>query len=59
MNITHNQNSEQQSEEEYSYLIATSIAQQRKCAATSDEPMLGKILELLDNSTPNYVLGYN
>jgi hypothetical protein len=57
MNITHNQDSEQQVEEECSYLIANSIAKQSKKAP--DEPLLSKILELLDDSTPNYVLGYN
>lgn len=59
MNISHNQNNEQQNDEERSYLIAKSIAKQSESATPANAPLLSKMLELLDEGTPNYVLGYN
>ncbi len=59
MNISHNQNSEQQNDEERSYLIAKSIAKQNESVTTINAPLLNKMLALLDEGTPNYVLGYN
>lgn len=59
MNITHTQDNEQQIEEEFSYVTAKSIAKQNEKTTSVNEPLFSKILELLDDSTPNYVLGYN
>jgi len=59
MNISHNQSSEQKNDEERSYLIAKSIAKQNEIATAANAPLLSKMLELLDEGTPNYVLGYN
>lgn len=59
MNITHNQSSEQQNDDERSYLIARSMAKQNQSTTTTNAPLLSKMLELLDDGTPNYVLGYN
>jgi hypothetical protein len=56
MNISHIENSEQQNDYEYHYIVLANAA---KHNSESSEPTPGKVLALLDDSTPNYVLGYN
>lgn len=59
MNISHTQENIEQQEEEFSYITSKSIAKQTKPMAKNNEVIMSKILELLEDNTSNYVLGYN
>lgn len=59
MNISHIESNEQQSDDEHSYIAAAYAARDNKAKIEINEPLLEKVLAVLDDSTPNYVLGYN
>ncbi|WP_085299999.1 hypothetical protein [Cognaticolwellia mytili] len=59
MNISHTQENIEQQENEFSYITSKNIAKQAKPMAKSNEVIMSKILELLEDSTSNHVLGYN
>lgn len=59
MNISHTEENTQQQEDEFNYITSKSIAKQNKQAKQGNEVIMSKILELLEDSASNHVLGYN
>ncbi len=59
MNISHTQENIEQQEDEFNYITRKSIAKQSKQTTKSNEAIMDKILELLEDSTSSHVLGYN
>lgn len=61
MNISHTSNNEQHLEDEFTYqaTIAYSKSSQDDNKGELDKSLVQKLLTTLDDTTPNYVLGYN
>lgn len=49
----------QKNEDEFSYITVENGVQNDKSDVVATEVLLEKVLALLDDSTPNYILGYN
>lgn len=59
MNISQRQKNQQKNEDEFSYITVANGVQNDKIDVVATEVLLEKVLALLDDSTPNYILGYN
>ncbi|MGB1200605.1 MAG: hypothetical protein ACPG5R_03505 [Cognaticolwellia aestuarii] len=59
MNISQRQKNQQKNEDEFSYITVANGVQNDKSDVVATEVLLEKVLALLDDSTPNYILGYN
>ena len=59
MNISQRQKNQQKNEDEFNYITVANGVQNDKSDVVATEVLLEKVLALLDDSTPNYILGYN
>jgi hypothetical protein len=59
MNISHTNENELHLDDEVAYATSWQSTKLNNENAVPEELNLKKIFELLDNATPNYVLGYN
>ena len=59
MNISQRQKNQQKNEDEFSYITVANGVQNDNSDVVATEVLLEKVLALLDDSTPNYILGYN
>ncbi|WP_143323596.1 hypothetical protein [Cognaticolwellia aestuarii] len=59
MNISQRQKNQQVNENELGYITMESGSHNDKSDVVATEVLLKKVLTLLDDSSPNYILGYN
>lgn len=59
MNISHTSSNDHQFEEEFNYVAILSSTQSTQKNEVKKVPLVNKILTLLCDKAPSYVLGYN